>query len=143
LYKVDISDIPQCGALLLVYERECEADYHKSVAKFQKSDGINEESESVTREVCCGAWIVKACVIAKLAAIQECNEAVNIYHLLPIDEHIRAEVEKKCSKYSENNPVCTDTKQETSFVFWGIVITVVIFLLCFLKPIIQCFGLCF
>jgi hypothetical protein len=145
LGEVDLSDSPNCENQLKKHRYECEANYREKVNKTLIKHGMNERSESVKREVCCGIWSAKACVIKAAMDTPDCGpDVAKLYRALPTDSHIKEEVADMCSEYSENTFICSQPKSYSTG-FWFIVLlifllTIVLFYL-FITPMIQYFAL--
>jgi hypothetical protein len=145
LGEVDLSDSPNCENQLKKHRYECETNYREEVYKTLIKHGMNERSESVKREVCCGVWSAKDCVIKAAMDIPDCGpEVAKRYRALPTDPHIKEEVLDMCSEYGENTPICSQPKSYSSgFWFIALLIFLLIIVLFYLitTPMIQYFAL--
>jgi hypothetical protein len=118
LGEVDLSDSPNCENQLKIHRYECEANYDKAVVEELVRHQMYEGSESVKREVCCGIWRAKDCVIKAAMDTTECGpEVAKRYQALPTDPHISEEVADMCSEYGENTPICSQPKTYSSGIW--------------------------
>jgi hypothetical protein len=129
LGEVDLSDSLNCENQLKKHRYECDDNYREKVIKKLIIHGMDERSESVKREVCCGIWSAKACVIKAAMDTPDCDpDVANRYQALPTDPHIKEEVLDMCSEYGENTPICSQPKNY-SIGFWFISLLIFLFLL--------------
>jgi hypothetical protein len=107
LGDVNISDFFNCDNLLREQRDKCEDNYRQSVTHAMKKYNFNASLMYVKREVCCGFWKQKSCIIKAALKIWECGErAAKRYQLFSENPRVKQELSEKCSDYAENSEMC-------------------------------------
>jgi hypothetical protein len=107
LGDVNISDIFNCDNLLREQRDKCGDNYRQSVTHAMRKYNFNASLIYVKREVCCGFWKYRSCIIKAALNIWECGErAAKRYQLFSENPRIKQELLEKCSGYAQSSEMC-------------------------------------